>query len=144
VEQRNRGTEEQELKTSPPAKAKRYPDDFEEFWKAYPRHENKADAAKAFTTAIKHKPPALITAAAARYKADPNLPDENFIPYPAKWLRAGGWDNGPCSPRNGHAQPAARPSTTNQRVNEAADAGRRLMAALGQLPADQIPLEINA
>lgn len=145
VEQWSSGTEEQGLKASPPVKAKRYPDDFEEFWQAYPRHENKADAAKAFATAKKHKDATAIITAAGRYKADPNLPDENFIPYPAKWLRAGGWDNGPCSPRTNGTNGQAKPSTTNARVNEADAAGRRLMAALGQLPTnDTIPLEITA
>jgi hypothetical protein len=48
---------------------------------------------------------------------DPNLPDEQFIPHPATWLNAGGWDDPPF-PSRIESRPV-KPSTTDQRVQGA-------------------------
>ena len=112
---------------TPATPSRSYTPEFELFWTSYPRRKNKTIAARAFKTATRTTDPGLITAAAARYASDPNLGDVNFIPYPATWLRAGGWNNGPCDPppvMNG----AAKPSTTDQRVNAAYEAGRQVLA----------------
>lgn len=74
--------------------------DFETFYAAYPRKAKKADAAKAFKQAVKSKPANEIIEAARKLANDPNLPEKQFIPYPATWLRAGGWDDDPYPPRH--------------------------------------------
>lgn len=71
---------------------------FEEFWAVYPRRVEKLDARKAFA---KQWPKfgQEILVGARRMAADPNLPEKRFIPYPASWLNAGGWDSEPYPPR---------------------------------------------
>ncbi|MCT1685479.1 hypothetical protein [Pseudoglutamicibacter cumminsii] len=91
----------------PKPKPRTYPDDFETFWDAYPRRTAKADAYKAWKAATKRATPETITTAAARYAADPNLPDPQYIPYPATWLRSDSWDN-PPEPQRGDLTPTQR------------------------------------
>lgn len=73
---------------------------FAEFWARYPRKRSRLDARKAYGQAIKLVSPDQILAGVERLRR--NLPSETrFIPYPATWLRAGGWldeDEGPASP----------------------------------------------
>jgi hypothetical protein len=75
-----------------------YPDDFERFWLAYPKKRNKGDALKAWK---KLKPSVamvdLLVEAVDEQKSWPEWCKERgqFIPYPASWLRAGGWDDEP-------------------------------------------------
>ncbi len=70
--------------------------DFESFWQAWPKKKSKGDARKAWkqTKAIR---PALdvIVAKVGLLKGTRNwLKDGGqFIPYPASWLRAEGWDD---------------------------------------------------
>ncbi len=87
-------------KPKPKPKPRTYPDDFQAFWDAYPRRTAKADAYKAWKAATKRASTETITTAAARYAADPNLPDPQYIPYPATWLRSDSWDNPPEPPRH--------------------------------------------
>ena len=61
----------------------------------------RADAEKAWHQAVKRARPEEILAGARRLRDDPNLPEKNFIPYPATWLRADGWNDEPLPPRNG-------------------------------------------
>ncbi len=86
---------------------------FTEFWDAYPRRANKAEARVAWSRACKKHHPDEIVRAARRFATDPNLSDdEKFIPYPAKWLDRESWNAGPMdAPRPRHP-----PSTTDQRV----------------------------
>jgi hypothetical protein len=84
-----------ERTTSPPAAAAGgYTEDFEEFWKHYPRKIEKADAFKAWKATIKHTAPdTLIRAVRAyRFPADPT-----FVKYPAVWLRKGAWEDVPAA-----------------------------------------------
>lgn len=73
---------------------------FNQFYDAYPRHMKRADAEKAWRQAVKRATPEEILAGARRLRVDPNLPEKNFIPYPATWLRADGWNDEPLPPRN--------------------------------------------
>lgn len=81
-------------------------DAFTAFWKAYPRKTAKGEARKAWPRAIKAAGGDLgkIVGGVRRYAADPNLPEPQFIPHPAKWLNDERWDDGPLPPRatNGH------------------------------------------
>lgn len=74
-------------------------DRFDEFWSVYPRRVGKAAARKAFRQAARNAGAAVVVAGARRFAADPNLPDPQFIPYPATWLNRGSWDDEPLPPR---------------------------------------------
>lgn len=72
----------------------RYPVEFLEFYSAYPRHEAKADALKAWKTTAKTRPPiGELLAAIERQKAGDGWRKDGgkYIPLPASWLRAGRW-----------------------------------------------------
>lgn len=72
---------------------------FDEFWKEYPRRIDKADALKAFKSALNRATFEDILAGTIRFANDPNLPEKQFIKYPARWLRADAWENGPLPAR---------------------------------------------
>ena len=69
---------------------------FEEFWKRYPRKKSKGQAKKAW---LKIKPDeqlvALIFAKIeqAKKSGDWQKEDDTYIPYPATWLNAQGWED---------------------------------------------------
>lgn len=83
-----------------------------EFWRLYPRHEDKADAIKA---AIKHGRTAHDRSAIiAKLRADlPELTtrERNFIPLPASWLNKRRWMDGPAELPTTHAN-GAPPAAT--------------------------------
>ena len=66
---------------------------FADFWTAYPRKKNKVDAAKAWNTAKGDSIFNEIFSGLQRAIVCPDWIKEGgkFIPYPASWLRAGGW-----------------------------------------------------
>lgn len=90
--------EEQEIRTVNP-QAQALEDLFNEFWEFYPRKVEKLEARRAFAKAAKEVEPCVLVEGAQRLAKDPNLPEKNFIPYPASWLRAGGWTNEPYPER---------------------------------------------
>lgn len=85
------------------------------FWAAYPKHKSKDTAAKAFAKAMarieSEDPLAVILAGIER--ALPGWDDPQFIPYPATWLNAGGWDDDAPTPRTGSTHDRNRPANTN-------------------------------
>jgi hypothetical protein len=72
---------------------------FKRFWELYPKKVEKIDARKAFGKALEEYDAKDVLDGAERLANDPNLPPKQFIPYPASWLRAGGWTNEPYPPR---------------------------------------------
>jgi hypothetical protein len=69
-------------------------DDFEQFWRAYPRKAAKGIARKAWeqTAGIRPPLPELLETIEAHKKQQQWLKDSGeFIPYPASWLRAERW-----------------------------------------------------
>lgn len=83
-----------------PAKAKKskkrndYPDDFEEFWRIYPRHEDKKKAFKVWQTALKNGATAgEIIAGAARYAQYRAGEPEQYTKHPSTWLNGDCWEN---------------------------------------------------
>jgi hypothetical protein len=73
---------------------------FADFWRTYPRKTSKRDARKAWASAVRRTgDPAVVLAGARRYAADPNLPEQQFIPHPATWLNGDRWDDGPLPAR---------------------------------------------
>ena len=76
-------------------------DDFDRFWSVYPKKRSKGDARKAWRQTEAIRPPIdEVLAAVDRgnrsvewHKADREGNVGAFIPYPASWLRAEGWDD---------------------------------------------------
>lgn len=76
-----------------PARKSEYPDAFEIVWKAYPRHDGKGAALKAWQSACKRTgQPDRILAAVNDYAANPPN-DANFIPHMATWLNQSRYDD---------------------------------------------------
>jgi len=73
--------------------------EFERFWEIYPKKTDKGAARRAFTTAIRKADVELIITKAKAYAEDPNLPQKQFIKYPASWLNAEAWNNPPLPER---------------------------------------------
>lgn len=72
---------------------------FLEFWKEYPRKQDKGKAKKAFASALTRASLEDILAGVIRYRNDPNRLDE-YTKYPASWLNADAWENGPLPERS--------------------------------------------
>lgn len=95
---REETTEEKTTTSSDAAKASRIRPtadaDFDQFYGIYPRHEAKADAAKAYKAAIKAgvDKQKILTAATA-YATHVAGKDPEFIKLPAGWLRSGRYDD---------------------------------------------------
>lgn len=71
-------------------------EEFERFWKIYPRKCAKGDARKAWSVTEKIRPPIadLLKSVYAARASKSWLKDEGeFIPYPATWLRQERWDD---------------------------------------------------
>lgn len=71
-------------------------DEFEQFWKIYPRRVAKAEARKAWKQVEKLRPPIadlLKSVYAARASRDWQRDDGQYIPYPSSWLRGERWDD---------------------------------------------------
>ncbi len=69
---------------------------FEEFWFSYPKKKNKGDAEKAWKVIRPNKElvdKMLYSLQAAKCSADWLKDNGQFIPYPASWLRAKGWED---------------------------------------------------
>jgi hypothetical protein len=76
--------------------------DFDAFWKVYPRKLAKGDALKAWKQMARERPPirVIIAAIEAQKGSDGWTKDGGgFIPYPATWLRASRWDDEVEKPR---------------------------------------------
>jgi len=79
-----------------------YSQEFETFWKIYPRHIGKRAAWMKWNSLLKSRTVSAreIIAGASRFASDPNLPiDGAFIPHPATWLNAGRWEDEPLPAR---------------------------------------------
>ena len=73
--------------------------DFDKFWKHYPRKTGKGAAKRAFSKAVGLTQVAEILNGVERIAKDPNLPEVQYIPYPATWLNAEGWLDEPYPER---------------------------------------------
>ena len=78
-------------------------DDFEIWWKQYPKHTDKADALRAYRAVIKKKlaTPEQLMAAAMRYSAERAGQDPKFTKNPSTWLNKQSWLNEPAQPTGG-------------------------------------------
>ncbi|CAB4128186.1 HTH_ARSR domain containing protein [uncultured Caudovirales phage] len=78
---------------------------FDEFWTKYPRKNAKVDAEKAFSTAIKKAPIAMILDGVKGYSefVEKERKEKQFIKLPAGWLRSELWnDYQPVEPKESH------------------------------------------
>ncbi len=69
---------------------------FEVFWKAYPKRKSKGQAEKAFAKVNPDEQllaTMLATIERAKKSVDWQKDDGKFIPYPATWLNAKGWED---------------------------------------------------
>lgn len=71
---------------TPKRKRHTYTAEFETFWNAYPRHDDKLAAFKAWKTARHNFSAEELTAAAERYRDDPNRRGLRFTKHGATWL----------------------------------------------------------
>ena len=90
----------------------RYTDEFEKFWKTYPRKVGKAEAAKAFTKLLKGgqvDADQLTAAAQAHAQAwQQSGTSQEFIPHASTWLNKGRWSDEPeVLNRTGDGRPIA-------------------------------------
>jgi hypothetical protein len=72
---------------------------FDEFWNEFPKKLDKAKAKRAFVSALTRATFEDIIAGAIKYRNDPNRLDE-YTKYPATWLNADAWENGPLPERS--------------------------------------------
>lgn len=71
---------------------------FDEWWENYPMKKDKGRARTAWKTALKKTSVEVLIAAAIAYRDDPNR-NPAFTKYPASWLNAEAWENGPLPQR---------------------------------------------
>lgn len=73
---------------------------FDEFWRLYPKKNDKTQALRQFKRALNRATFEDILAGVIRFADDPNLPEEKrFIKNAATWLNADGWEEGPLPER---------------------------------------------
>lgn len=72
-------------------------DDFDTFWRAYPRRVGKGDARKAFAKALKKTSIDRILKALAWQQHQPQWIRDGgaFVPHPTTWLNQERWDDEP-------------------------------------------------
>ena len=90
-----------EKKVSSKENAAGYSEDFERFWKAYPKRVNKGQAWKTWEKLRKAKelPEIEELCRAVRWRKiadDWEKDDGRFIPHPSTWLNAHGWEDEAC------------------------------------------------
>ncbi len=98
-------SDESDVADPQPRKQKRtkraYSDEFEKFWKIYPRtKDGKFPASKAFTKALKVADLDTILTGAQQYRDDPNRVDA-YTKMATTWLNQRCWEDGPLPPRGG-------------------------------------------
>ena len=98
-EQGNRGTGEQTPTAHPQADERREPsDEFEKFWKTYPRKVGKGAAQKAWAKATKAASADTILTSLTEQLSSMHMqkrPDGDFRPHPATWLNERRWEDDP-------------------------------------------------
>jgi len=96
--------------------------DFDAFWSAYPKKKSKDTASKAFAKAMSRidDPDPLAVILAGIERALSGWDDVQFIPYPATWLNAAGWDDEAPPPRPAQRARHERPDHHDIRADNRA------------------------
>jgi len=97
---KEQGTRTKELGTRNKEVGKRYEDDYEHFWKTYPRRVGKLASYAAWKKALMIADAESIISGAQAFADDPNR-QEKFTPHPATWLNQGRWEDDPLPERGG-------------------------------------------
>jgi hypothetical protein len=100
---------------------------FDEWWVHYPLKKDKGKARRAWSVAIKKAAPATLIAAAIAYRNDPNRVPA-FTKYPASWLNAEAWENGPLPQRASGGGTAVERMAERARAMQAEGVRRELGA----------------
>jgi hypothetical protein len=79
--------------TAPRAKAR--DDEFEEFWKVYPRKKEKRKALNTYLSALQRSTHAEILAGAQRYAAESRGKDPHYVKHASRWLTGDCWADEP-------------------------------------------------
>jgi hypothetical protein len=112
--------------------------DFGTFWAAYPRHEKRAEAVKAWEKAVKRADPVDIVGGAVRYAGDPNR-DPAFTAHASSWLNGDRWTDDPLPARGHGADRGAGILQAEFLAAQAADAAATLGYVPGRLAIDGGP-----
>lgn len=93
--------------------------EFARWYDAYPRHQDRDKAKKAYKAARQRGASTeALLAGAQRYREDPNR-EPAFTKYPATWLNNGSWqDEEPLPPRS-PGEPAPQPKSVRERWADA-------------------------
>ena len=70
-----------------------YPDEFEKFWRAYPKKTGKKSALRRWREAVKTTDPDVITVAAEAYAESVRGTEPRYIKNPEGWLNAGRYED---------------------------------------------------
>lgn len=92
----NQEQEQEQEQEFPPTPQKRGEDEFEKFWKAYPKKKSKGQAEKAWRALRPNEQLiAKILQGVERAKSSTEWRKDSglFIPHPATWIRAKGWED---------------------------------------------------
>lgn len=73
-------------------------DEFEAWYRAYPKHKGRGAARKAYVSARKLASAEVLLAGADRERAASESKDPRFVPYPATWLNQQRWLDEPDKP----------------------------------------------
>jgi|ERR1017187_694873 hypothetical protein len=112
----------------PSTRMPRDPEGFDEFWKAYPKHENRKSAVARYGVALRCGVTALrICYAAKRYAQSVTGTEPQFIKAPDVWLNKGCYDD-ELPLANGQSAPIAKDTRTVEQIK--AD-WRRTQESLG-------------
>jgi hypothetical protein len=95
---------------------------FEEWWSIYPLKKDKGRARTAWKSALKKASAGTLVAAAAAYRDDPNRAPQ-FTKYPASWLNAEAWENGPLPTRRNAGNGTAVENMLDRMRNRTQDGG---------------------
>ena len=99
-------TDNKELMFNKVERKDEYSDDFETWWKSYPRKQAKGDAWKAWKSVKKHLPD-IETLVATSIAYEKTVTDPQFLKMPGPWLRARRWEDAALQPKqdtyNGYA-----------------------------------------
>jgi hypothetical protein len=106
---RSPSTQKPEARSQRPPKSPKGDDGgFEAFYAAYPRHEGKGHASRAYKTALGKASAEILLAAAQRFRERRVGEDPKFTPLPASWLNGERWTDEPTA---ANSQPASFQNT---------------------------------
>lgn len=70
-----------------------YSDDFETWWKSYPRRQGKGSAYASWQKALDKATASVLIDSAIKYATSPSLPELKYVPLPATWLNQERWND---------------------------------------------------